>query len=100
MGAIGPLAPSAPGERALAVAEEAERHAEVAGGAAGGLDPAIRATRWPNGTFAEALFAVPPFGAVPPAAALGRIEKVVLRSTQVEDGPDRNHLRVIFPGAA
>ena len=33
-------------ERALAVAEEAERHAaEVAGGAAGGLDPAIRATR-------------------------------------------------------
>ena len=32
-------------ERALAVAEEAERHAEVAGGSAGGLDPAIRATR-------------------------------------------------------
>jgi integrase len=32
-------------ERALAVAEEAERHAEVAGGAAGGLDPATRATR-------------------------------------------------------
>jgi len=32
-------------ERALAVAEEAERHAEVAGGAAGGLDPVIRATR-------------------------------------------------------
>ena len=32
-------------ERALAVAEEAERHAEVTGGAAGGLDPAIRATR-------------------------------------------------------
>src|SRR5215472_15665524 len=34
------------GERALEVAEEAERHAaEVAGGAAGGLDPATRATR-------------------------------------------------------
>jgi len=33
-------------ERALAVAEEAERHAaELAGGAAGGLDPATRATR-------------------------------------------------------
>ena len=33
-------------KRALAVAEEAERHAaEVAGGAAGGLDPGIRATR-------------------------------------------------------
>ncbi len=33
-------------ERALAVALEAERHAaEVAGGAAGGLDPATRATR-------------------------------------------------------
>ena len=33
-------------ERALAVAEEAERHAaEVAGGAAGGLDPGTRATR-------------------------------------------------------
>jgi integrase len=33
-------------ERALAVAKEAERHAaEVAGGAAGGLDPATRATR-------------------------------------------------------
>src|SRR5207248_1349670 len=32
-------------ERALEVAEEAERHAEVAGGAAGGLDPGIRATR-------------------------------------------------------
>jgi hypothetical protein len=31
-------------ERALAVAEEAERHAEVTGGA-GGLDPVIRATR-------------------------------------------------------
>jgi integrase len=32
--------------RALAVAEEAERHAaEVSGGAAGGMDPAIRATR-------------------------------------------------------
>jgi len=32
-------------KRALAVAEEAERHAaEVAGGAAGGLDPGIRAT--------------------------------------------------------
>ena len=30
-------------ERALAVAEEAERHAEVTGGAAGGLDPVIRA---------------------------------------------------------
>jgi integrase len=32
-------------ERALAVAKEAERHAEVAGGAGGGLDPAVRATR-------------------------------------------------------
>ena len=33
-------------ERALAVASEAERHvAEVAGGAAGGLDPGTRATR-------------------------------------------------------
>ena len=33
-------------KRALAVAEEAERHAvEVAGGAAGGLDPGTRATR-------------------------------------------------------
>ena len=33
-------------KQALAVAEEAERHAaEVAGGAAGGLDPATRATR-------------------------------------------------------
>jgi integrase len=32
-------------ERALAVASEAERHALVAGPAAGGLDPAIRATR-------------------------------------------------------
>ena len=33
-------------ERALSVAEEAERHAaEVTGGAAGGLDPATRATR-------------------------------------------------------
>ena len=33
-------------ERALAVAVEAERHAaEMAGGAAGGLDPATRATR-------------------------------------------------------
>jgi hypothetical protein len=32
-------------EQALAVAKEAERHAEVAGGAAGGLDPTIRATR-------------------------------------------------------
>jgi integrase len=32
-------------ERALAVAEEAERHALVAGSAAGGLDPGIRATR-------------------------------------------------------
>ena len=32
-------------ERALAVAEKAERNAEVAGGAAGGPDPAIRATR-------------------------------------------------------
>ena len=33
-------------ERALEVAEEAERHAaEVSGGAAGGLDPATRATR-------------------------------------------------------
>ena len=33
-------------ERALAVAVEAERHAaEVAGGAAGGLDPGTRATR-------------------------------------------------------
>src|SRR5215472_3283379 len=32
-------------ERALAVAEEAERHAEVVGDTAGGLDPAIRATR-------------------------------------------------------
>jgi integrase len=32
-------------ERALAVAEEAERHALVAGGAAGGLDPGTRATR-------------------------------------------------------
>jgi hypothetical protein len=33
-------------ERALVVALEAERHAaEVAGGAAGGLDPAARATR-------------------------------------------------------
>jgi len=31
-------------ERALAVAQEAERHAQVAGGA-WGLDPAIRATR-------------------------------------------------------
>jgi len=32
-------------ERALEVAEEAERHAERAGDAAGGLDPATRATR-------------------------------------------------------
>jgi hypothetical protein len=32
-------------ERALAVASEAERHALIAGPAAGGLDPAIRATR-------------------------------------------------------
>ena len=32
-------------ERALAVAEKAERHAEVTGGAAGGLDPVIRAGR-------------------------------------------------------
>ena len=32
-------------ERALAVAEQAERHAEVSGGAASGLDPATRATR-------------------------------------------------------
>jgi hypothetical protein len=32
-------------ERALAVAREAERHALVAGDAAGGLDPGIRATR-------------------------------------------------------
>ena len=33
-------------KRVLAVAEEAERHAaEVAGGAAGGLDPGTRATR-------------------------------------------------------
>jgi len=32
-------------ERALAVASEAERHALVAGPAAGGLDPATRATR-------------------------------------------------------
>ena len=32
-------------ERALEVAEEAERHAEVSGGAAGSLDPATRATR-------------------------------------------------------
>ena len=32
-------------ERALAVALEAERHAEVAAGAAGGLDPGTRATR-------------------------------------------------------
>ena len=32
-------------ERALEVAEEAERHAEVSGGAASGLDPATRATR-------------------------------------------------------
>jgi hypothetical protein len=45
MGVTGPLAPSVVG-RALAVAEEAERHAaEVAGGAAGGLDPGVRATR-------------------------------------------------------
>jgi hypothetical protein len=35
-------------ERALAVAEEAERHAaEVAGGAAGGLDPAPKSCGWP-----------------------------------------------------
>ena len=32
-------------ERALEVASEAERHALIAGPAAGGLDPAIRATR-------------------------------------------------------
>ena len=32
-------------KRALAVAEQAERHAEVSGGAASGLDPATRATR-------------------------------------------------------
>ena len=32
-------------ERALEVAREAERYALVVGGAAGGLDPAIRATR-------------------------------------------------------
>jgi len=32
-------------ERALAVASEAERHALIAGPAAGGLDPATRATR-------------------------------------------------------
>ena len=32
-------------ERALEVAREAERHALVVGGAAGGLDPGIRATR-------------------------------------------------------
>ena len=32
-------------ERALEVASEAERHTMVVGGAAGGLDPGIRATR-------------------------------------------------------
>jgi hypothetical protein len=32
-------------ERALEVAREAERHALVVGGAAGGLDPGIRARR-------------------------------------------------------
>jgi hypothetical protein len=32
-------------ERALAVASEAERHALIAGPAAGGLDPTTRATR-------------------------------------------------------
>jgi hypothetical protein len=31
--------------RALEVAQEAERHALIAGGAGGGLDPSVRATR-------------------------------------------------------
>ena len=47
-----------------------------------------RRARWPDGTFAEALSAVPPFGAGPPAAASGRLKEVVLRSAQVEGDPD------------
>jgi hypothetical protein len=45
--------------------------------------PGRRGARRPDGTFAEALFAVPPFGAGPPAAALIDVEdgpKVDLRS--------------------
>jgi hypothetical protein len=43
-----------------------------------------RGARRPRGTFAEALLAVPPSGADPPAAALGHRGQVVLRSAQVE----------------
>ena len=46
-----------------------------------------------TGTFAEALSAVPPSGAGPPAAVPGLIEEVVLRSAQVEDDLDR----ITFP---
>jgi hypothetical protein len=52
-----------------------------------------RGARRPDGTFAEALSAVPPSGAGPPAAVPGLIEEVVLRSAQVEDDLDR----ITFP---
>jgi len=47
-----------------------------------------RGARRPDGTFAEALLAVPPSGADPPAAALGRCGQVVLKSALVEDDLD------------
>ena len=53
----------------------------------------VAGARRPDGTFAEALSAVPPSGAGPPAAASGRVEKVALGSAQVEDDIDR----ITFP---
>jgi hypothetical protein len=47
--------------------------------------PGRRGARRPTGTFAEALLAVPPSGADPPAAAPRPANGVVLRSSQVED---------------
>jgi hypothetical protein len=47
-----------------------------------------RGARRPDGTFAEALLAVPPFWAGPPAAAPSRREEVVRGSPLVEDDLD------------